>query len=241
VCFVLVHKNGIYSLEYVRNGIKTASAESPVYLFAIQNTKVDDAAKKLNESTPPPFRLVQSDEKFKVSSDANDVQYFLFNDFDDYNARVPTLIDKFIAVLSEPSAFEVEAERKKRVVLNDDDDSEDEIPRRESQRQGLRTRPKSRPNTNRQRLTGKGKAYAMPIVLPPFNRDNLTPKSVGNEYGTCLFYMESLIVYVFNKNSPDLSSCGVTIGSRSNHKFLFSPDSVNCIQKRKPGDKQEFT
>lgn len=79
----------------------------------------------------------------------------------------------------------------------------------------------------------------MPVVLPPYNRD-FSPKDAEANHGTCLFYMESLSIYVFNKKSEDIFACGATIGSQRGNKFIFSSDSVDCIQNVKSGNKNEF-
>ncbi|KAI6177040.1 Vacuolar ATP synthase subunit S1 [Aphelenchoides bicaudatus] len=231
------------SWDFVKNAIKSATSENPIYLFAIQNTTVEDAAKKLNESSNrPAFRQIQNEEKLKIPAEANEAQYFLFNNFDDYVARAPTVADKFVVVLSDPSAFDLELQRRKRVSLN-----EDEGGRRGNERQASKARVKpsggrqsSPSRTSFRRPSGRGKSYATPVVLPPYNRDSLTPKNAEEEYGTCLFYLETLVVYVFNKKSQEPMGCGAKIGSRKN-KFVFSRDYVNCIQSVKAGTKQEFS
>jgi hypothetical protein len=169
----------------------------------------------------------------------------LFNNFDDYTARAPALGDKFVVVVSDPSAFDVELQRRKRVVLNEDEDGGQ---RRGNERQASRTRVKpgggarlaSAARTSFRRPASKGKSYAMPVVLPPFNRDNLTPKNADEEHGTCLLYLETLVVYVFNKKSEEPRGCGARIETRNN-KFIFGSDSVSCIQTLKPGTPQEFS
>jgi hypothetical protein len=168
----------------------------------------------------------------------------LFNSFDDYTARAPVLGDKFVVVLSDPSTFDVELQRRKRVTLNEEEDAGR---RRGNERQTskARVRPSggrlaSPVRTSFRRPASKGKSYAMPVVLPPFNRDNLTPKNADEEHGSCLFYLETLIVYVFNKKSEEPKGCGARIGSRDT-KFIFSSDSVNCIQSVKAGTSQEFS
>jgi hypothetical protein len=232
-CMVIVL---YFRWDYVKKYIKEASAESPVFLFAIQNTTVEEAAKQLNETSKPAFRQLKSDDKLKVPSDANDAQYFLFNSFEDYTARAPTMTDKFVVILSEPSAFDVELSRRKRVILNDEND--------EGGRQ--RGRSKSKSSVSRQspskssfrRPSGRGQQFKMPVVLPPFNRGVLKP---NKESGSCLFYLESLIIYVFNKKSEEPYGCGATLGSHGNNTFAFSSNSVDCIQELEAGKEQEFS
>lgn len=81
----------------------------------------------------------------------------------------------------------------------------------------------------------------MPVILPPFNRDKLTPKNADEELGTCLFYMESLVVYVFNKKSQDPFACAASVDSLGRNKFIYSPGTVDCIQTLKEGTLQEFS
>lgn len=81
----------------------------------------------------------------------------MFNSFDDYSSRTPTLGDKFIVILSEPSGFDVQLERRKRVSLNED---EEQDRGRGNERQGSRSKPKSA--GNRQRASyreSSGKSY----------------------------------------------------------------------------------
>jgi len=83
-------------------------------------------------------------------------------------------------------------------------------------------------------------SYPFPIILPPFTKDK-EKLTVKPEWGTCLFYLETLNVYVFNKKSKEPSGWGARIESSSDlaNKFTFNDEYVKCIKRE--NKKQPFT
>ncbi|KAI6187878.1 Vacuolar ATP synthase subunit S1 [Aphelenchoides besseyi] len=179
-----------------------------------------------------------------VISAENGVYYEEYKNLDEFLDNFLPSANSRLFVLSNSNAFVEHGVRVKRVTLNDEELEEEEPkqkqrkPQRPSAKTGSRVQ-NSRSQSSSRRLQ-QGKSYSFPIVLPPFNRGGLTSKNAEPKWGSCLLYLETVVVYVFNKKSEEPFGCGATIGSSGDHKFIFTSDSVNCVDEVVPGKPQSF-
>ncbi|KAI6241561.1 hypothetical protein M3Y99_00315700 [Aphelenchoides fujianensis] len=243
------------SRNALENAVLLTSPTHPTYIAAVQNFSLDSLTPEQKEELAGLSGLLEipANQGFRdiggecvgenLPSDASASEKGLhleeFESLDDFLARPIAIDQQSSLILSDSNAFTHHGHRVKRVTLNEDDSDGDPRPKsRKPQRPS--GKGASRGSSASRRLQS-GKSYAFPVVLPPFNRDGLTAKNAEANWGSCLLYMESLVIYVFNKKSKDPLGCGATIGSRTGgHKFVFSGDSVNCIEEFTPGQPQTF-
>ncbi|KAI6216100.1 hypothetical protein M3Y94_00463500 [Aphelenchoides besseyi] len=84
------------------------------------------------------------------------------------------------------------------------------------------------------------KDYQFPVVLPPFQDTDVKPD--GTKWGSCMFYMEGLIVNVFATDKTKEPSAGsALIGTNTtDNKYTFNDDYVQCIKNGTTGSGDTF-
>lgn len=68
--------------------------------------------------------------------------------------------------------------------------------------------------------------FGFPISLPPYNK---MPSATVEKYGSCLLYLESLTVFVFNSDKKPNLAKAIVNGSEKN-KFSFDDSYVSCLK-----------
>ena len=172
---------------------------------------------------------------------SDELQYVHFESLERFLSDPFTFADGArLIIISSPAGFEMApARRVKRVALNDneadDEDAGEEAPNESDMGGGGRARQPTRHRgrkpadgaPSRQSRPGGGKPFSFPIVLPPYTRGRVT-EDTRRVFGSCLLYVERVLVYVFNKKSEEPRGCGATVGGEAS-KFMFAGDStVEC-------------
>ncbi|KAI6201150.1 Vacuolar ATP synthase subunit S1 [Aphelenchoides besseyi] len=233
----------------LKNSIHLASSMQPTYIVALKNFSLDNITSAQKLFVDSHFLRVSNFGTLEVPSNVisaeNGVYYEEYKNLDEFLDNFLPSANSRLFVLSNSNAFVEHGVRVKRVTLNDEELEEEEPkqkqrkPQRPSAKTGSRVQ-NSRSQSSSRRLQ-QGKSYSFPIVLPPFNRGGLTSKNAEPKWGSCLLYLETVVVYVFNKKSEEPFGCGATIGSSGDHKFIFTSDSVNCVDEVVPGKPQSFS
>jgi len=76
-----------------------------------------------------------------------------------------------------------------------------------------------------------GRDFKFPIILPPYNQEDIKPDSPKPEWGTCLLYIESLSVVVFTSAKDTGSAVAVIDGADGKNTFSFGDGAMSCIAK----------
>ncbi|KAI6238219.1 Vha-19 [Aphelenchoides fujianensis] len=93
-------------------------------------------------------------------------------------------------------------------------------------------------------LAAAADSYDFPVVLPPF-QDKAYKN--GSDSGSCLFYLESLIVNVFAKKDSNPQAAGAVIGSRGDdnkptvNKYNWKDEYATCIKDSQKPTGDTFT
>ncbi|CAD5222242.1 unnamed protein product [Bursaphelenchus xylophilus] len=214
--------------------VSSRSPDRRIYLIGLEDFNLDnldkdaDESSILNAAANGEHKELHNFEGVNIPQDNRHVEYIeaMLDTLD----SIKSFKGDFVAILSEPEAFKV-TKRVKRVGIIQDDEQEEE--EEERPRGSSKSKSKSRFRGS------EGVDLKLPVILPPYDSKAANPKRPEPEWGSCLLYMESLSVYVFDATrTRDILGIGVTIDSDSGNKFSFSDEHVKCDDEQ---GEYEFT
>ncbi|CAD5216749.1 unnamed protein product [Bursaphelenchus okinawaensis] len=212
----------------IKTLVDSANPRQKVYLIGVEDFNLDNLDKDTDESSV--LHSIVS-KKHEEISNFNGVSIPQNNPNVEYIEVMLETLDSikkfendFVAILSEPEAFKVNS-RVKRVGLIDDNEGEEE----EEEDPRPRSRQNSKSKSKSRFRSSGGASLNFPVILPPYDSKAASPKKPDSEWGSCLLYLESIGLYVFDATrKKDLLGIGAFMDSRSGNKFSFGDGNVKC-------------